>query len=150
ALGVFLGSSSPLRGVATCPDGRLSASTFESSSPLRGVATKRASCFRPWGRSSSPLRGVATGRRGRRRRRRACPHRPYEGSQPDELRLRRWWCVGPHRPYEGSQPKPALERGTDSPAATALTRTYPPKKAAHLSGRATTGPRLPGRASTAI
>ncbi len=84
-----------------------------SSSPLRGIAT-------PAGRSpadaphpsSSPLRGIATGMHRRHRRGgRRCPHRPYEGLQPDHRAVTPGRQSCPHRPYEGLQPAPVTGVG---------------------------------------
>ncbi len=75
-----------------------------SSSPLRGVATaRRVRRARQGTRSSSPLRGVATGCRRGATTSRPRPHRPYEGSQRAVRSHGPAGSPRPHRPYEGSQ-----------------------------------------------
>ncbi len=86
-----VGSSSPLRGVATGEAERVPLRDqpgphhpYEGSQPLRGVAT----------RASTPDRT----------RRAARPHHPYEGSQPSLYRdVTDPDVTSPHHPYEGSQ-----------------------------------------------
>ena len=65
ACGFTLGSSSPLRGIATCMHDGGNCVIQMSSSPLRGIATPPRTGSAPApGQSSSPLRGIATGRSG--------------------------------------------------------------------------------------
>ncbi len=78
--------------------------TVGSSSPLRGVATGSVLGSGWQGQSSSsPLRGVATGNRNGCFRNRCGPHRPYEGSQRQQVPRLLGSGGSPHRPYEGSQ-----------------------------------------------
>ena len=101
---VRLGSSSPLRGAATCSCRGPRLGRWTSSSPLRGAATVSAtSSSIPCQFVIAPTRGSNMNISGDAPPAPPGHHRPYEGQQRGRERGGDRHDDGHHRPYEGQQ-----------------------------------------------
>ncbi len=107
--GFTLGSSSPLRGVATRHRSREQERAGVLIALTRG---RNCSGALRTVRQDRVLIALTRGRNWKTRRwcswARNCPHRPYEGSQRFLRDVLAGGVGGPHRPYEGSQLEPCL------------------------------------------